>query len=99
MTRTFAVVALILLVTLAVANAQVVTGTPKFGSFTSDPDLINLGNLNVHFTVPVLNKTGRGLPFQFDITKETSVWYVTTVNGQQTWQPTTLWGWQCSAPH
>ncbi|MGA7630598.1 MAG: hypothetical protein WCB11_07510, partial [Terriglobales bacterium] len=47
-----------------VLSGQVATGTPPFGSFGGGPfDTVNLGNLNVHFAIPVLNKAGRGLPF------------------------------------
>ena len=45
------------------AVAQVATGTPPFGSFGGGPfDTVNLGNLNVHFGIPVVNKAGRGMP-------------------------------------
>jgi len=54
------------LVAMAVVLLQVsralapATGTPKFGSFGGGPfDVINLGNLNTHFTVPVIHKAGR----------------------------------------
>jgi hypothetical protein len=47
-----------------VASAQVATGTTAFGSFGGGPfDTVNLGNLNVHFAVPILNKSGRGTSF------------------------------------
>jgi hypothetical protein len=42
------------------ASAQVQLGTPKYESFGGGPfDIVNLGNLNVHFSIPVLHKPGR----------------------------------------
>jgi len=36
--------------------SQVATGTPPFGSFGGGPfDVVNLGNLNVHFSIPVFS--------------------------------------------
>ncbi len=99
MTRRFAVfVMAIVLMAAAVVSAQVATGTPKFGSFTGGPDVINLGNLNVHFSIPVLHKQGRGQPFDYNITSDSSVWYQTSVSGQQYWQPISMWGWQGVTP-
>jgi hypothetical protein len=44
-----------LLAILAVgsAAAQVARGTPPFGSFGGGPDVLNLGNLNAHISIPV----------------------------------------------
>ncbi len=39
------------------------------------------------------NKAGRGLPFNYNLTYDTSVWYPVTSNGTTTWQPVTNWGW------
>ncbi|HXM23564.1 MAG TPA: hypothetical protein VN948_20070 [Terriglobales bacterium] len=72
-----------------------VTGTPKFNSFGGGPfDIINLGNLNVHFAIPVIHKAGRGLPFNYDISYDSSIWTPGTVNTVLTWQPVGGWGWQ-----
>ncbi|HXQ27062.1 MAG TPA: RHS repeat-associated core domain-containing protein [Candidatus Acidoferrales bacterium] len=76
------------------APAQVVTGTPPFGSFSGGPvDTINLANLNAHISIPVVNKAGRGLPFSYNLGYDTSVWYPVGVSGSQTWQPVQNWGW------
>jgi RHS repeat-associated protein len=70
------------------------TGTPPFGTFGGGPfDTINLGNLNVHFVVPVLNKAGRGLPFSYNLSYDSSVWYPVGPVGSQTWTPVFNWGW------
>ncbi|MHB8413613.1 MAG: RHS repeat domain-containing protein [Candidatus Acidiferrales bacterium] len=80
----------------AAAVAQVQTGTPPFGSFGGGPDVINLANLNFHIAVPVLSKQGRGIPFTFDVTQDSSVWYPVTSNGTTSWQPVANWGWNQS---
>src|SRR5882724_12589227 len=70
------------------------TGPQPFGSFGGGPfDTVNLGNLNDHFSIPVLHKAGRGLPFNYDLTYDSSVWYPVGVSGSQTWQPVFNWGW------
>ena len=75
-------------------RAQVTTGTPPFGTFGGGPDVINLANLNSHITVPVLHKAGRGLPFAYDLSYDTAVWYPTSLSGTLTWQPVYNWGWR-----
>jgi len=83
------------------ASSQVATGVPPFGSFGGGPfDVINLGNLNQHFTVPIRHKAGRGMPFSYDLTYDGSIWKPVGTSGNQTWQPTnasssmSYWGWQ-----
>src|SRR6266852_291472 len=85
---------IVLGLTVPSASAQVVTGTPPFGSFGGGPDVINLGNLNAHLTIPVLHKSGRGTNFTYDLTYDSSVWYPTGVSGSQTWQPVANFGWR-----
>src|SRR2546426_7159206 len=84
---TFCLVAVLLLVA-QVSRAQVATGTPPFGSYGGGPfDVVNLGNLNVHFDVPIRHKAGRGVPFSYDLTYDNSIWRIVSVNGNQSWQP------------
>jgi len=71
------------------AMGQVATGLPPLGSFSSGPDVTNLGNLNVHYTIPVFSKPGRGMPFNYALTFDSSVW--SPVSG--TWAPVANWGW------
>lgn len=74
--------------------AQVSTGTPPFSSLGGGPfDTVNLGNLNVHFSIPVLHKAGRGVSFVYDLSYDSSIWYQATVNGVVQWSPTGDWGW------
>jgi len=80
-------------------SGQVSTGTPPFGSFGGGPDVINLGNLNSHLTVPVLHKNGRaGMNFAYDLNYDTSVWYPVNSGSTKSWQPVsnTNWGWKGS---
>lgn len=75
-------------------RAQVTTGTPPFGTFGGGPDVINLANLNSHINVPVSNKPGRGMPFTYNLSYDTSVWYPVGSSGSQTWTPVYNWGWR-----
>ncbi len=78
-----------------VVFAQVPTGTPPYSSLGGGPfDVVNLGNLNVHFAVPVLHKEGRGQSFTYDLSYDNSVWYPVTTGGTTTWTPVTNWGWR-----
>jgi RHS repeat-associated protein len=85
-----------LLIVLATcfASAQRQASLPPFGSYGGGPfDTVNLGNLDVHFTIPVLHKAGRGLPFSYDISYDGSVWTPVTSSGTTQWQPTNSFGW------
>jgi RHS repeat-associated protein len=74
--------------------SQVPTGTPPYGSYGGGPDVINLANLNSHISVPVLNKNGRGMPFYYNISYDSSVFYPSGTVGAQNWQPVLNWGWR-----
>ena len=81
---------------VSTANAQVQTGTPPFGTFGGGPDVINLANLNSQLVIPVVNKRGRGLPFIFDITHDSSIWMPVTSGSTKIWQSPSQfngWGW------
>jgi RHS repeat-associated protein len=83
-----------ILLVAATAVAQVSTGTTPLGSFSSGPDIINLGNLNVHFAAPVISKPGRGTQFDYILSFDSSIWTPITISGVKNWQPTTNWGWR-----
>jgi YD repeat-containing protein len=69
---------------------QPATGLPPFGSFSGGPfDVVNNANLNVHFQIPIVNKAGRGLPFSYALTYDSSVWYPSGA-----WVPVSNWGWK-----
>jgi len=75
--------------------AQVATGTPPFSSIAGGPfDSVNTGNLNVHFAIPIFNKAGRGMPFVYVLSYDSSIWNPTASGSSQTWTPAANWGWQ-----
>jgi RHS repeat-associated protein len=76
--------------------AQTAVGLPAFNSFGGGPfDTINLGNLNAHFVIPIRHKAGRGTPFAYDLTYDSSIWAPITAGGVKTWQPVGgYWGWE-----
>jgi len=79
-----------LLAASGVSFAQVATGTPPFATLDGGPfDVINVGNLNVHLTIPILNKAGRGQNFVYNLAYDTSVWQPVSVSGVNYWQPVT----------
>jgi len=91
----FVFVLALLIVASTVVTGQVAKGTPAFGSYGGGPfDIVNLGNLNVRFAIPILHKAGRGLPFAYDLSYDSSVWTPTSVNGVMTWVPDSNWGWR-----
>src|SRR5438045_369517 len=66
-------------------SSQVKTGTPPFRSFGGGPDVINLGNLNMHYSVPVFSRAGRGgLSFSYALAYDNWVW---TPLGGTSWIP------------
>jgi YD repeat-containing protein len=74
-----------------VCFGQVTTGTPPFASLGGGPfDTINLSSLNAHFDIPVVSKAGRGIPFTYTLSYDSSIWYPTA----GTWQPVATWGWR-----
>ena len=85
---------LIAILTASIGLAQVATGTPSFNSFGGGPfDSVNLGNLNVHFAVPVIHKAGRGMPFIYDLAYDSSIWTPVTSGSVTQWSHLVAWGW------
>ena len=86
--------ALLLPAILLLSNAsfaQVATGFPPFGSLGGVSfDIVNNANLNASFSIPIVSKAGRGLPFNAALVYNSSVW----VPGSA-WSPTSTsnWGW------
>lgn len=77
-----------------VTHAQVQTGEPPFSSIGgSSTDQINLGGLNVHVVFPVMQKSGRGLPFNYTYSYDSSVWYPSVSGSNTVWTPTINFGW------
>ncbi len=87
-------IAAMVLAAATVALGQVDTGTPAFASFGGGPfDTLNLGNLNDHLVVPIVNKPGRGIPFRYAMAYDSSVFTPVGALGYQSWQPAPNWGW------
>ena len=72
--------------------AQVATGTPSFGSFSGGPDIVDNGNLNVHIAIPIVRKAGRGTPFTYILSYDTSVWFPSISSGTNTRTGVANWG-------
>src|SRR6266700_6192150 len=53
--------------------ASPTTGVPPFRSFGGGPDVIDLGNLNVHYSFPVFSRAGRGIAFSYSLSYDSSV--------------------------
>lgn len=88
------VVGLVILGGVCCQAQQNATGTQTFGSFSGGPDTINLGNLDVNLVIPILQKQGRGIPFVFNLTYDSSlVWLPVTTGSSTTWTPQRGWGW------
>jgi len=68
------------------------TGTPPFGSLGGPLGALNLANLNDHYTLPIFSRPGRGIPFNYNLKFDTSVWYPVGASGNQTWTPVQNWG-------
>ena len=77
-----------------VVSAQTVgTGAYPFASFDSPGfDSINLGNLNTTFAIPIVQKSGRGLPFSYVLQYEGLVWTPVVGTSTTTWVPNPNWG-------
>jgi len=74
-------------------GSTVLTGTPAFQSYDGGPDTINVGNLNINWNIPIVNKPGRGTPFTYNLAYDSSVWTPISVSGASIWQPQGQFGW------
>ena len=70
------------------------TGIYTFGSYDKHGfDTINLGNLNVHFEIPIVNQKGRGPDFVYSLVYYSVVWAnVVSEDGNSQWVPEATWG-------
>src|SRR5262249_22829217 len=97
---------LVLLSFVSYSQSQIAMGVLPFNSYGGGPfDTVKLGNLNVHFSVPVLHKAGRGGPFAYDLNYDSSIYRPVVSGGTTSWQPVTnigniatYWGWQGLGP-
>ena len=77
--------------------AQVATGLPPFGSYSGSQDIVNNANRNVHITVPVVGRAGRGIPFSVALGYDNSIWAPTDGNFNNVWTPLLGWGWRAQS--
>src|SRR5437868_7011412 len=57
------------------AVAQSETGLQPFGTFTGGAvDTVNVRNGNLHISIPILSKSGRGLPFNYRFSYDSTIW-------------------------
>lgn len=89
----FSIGLLLPLLSIAPSRAQVLAGIPPLNSMAGGPDSLNLGNLNDHWDIPIINKPGRGENFTHDLTYDSSVWYPIDSNGTWMWEPVAGYGW------
>lgn len=94
MSRIIRVLCVFLLSFSSLAIAQNLgTGLYAFGSFDSRGfDTINLGNLNTHFEIPIINKQGRGMNFTYALAYDGLIWSTSTSGSTTSWQPDPSWG-------
>ncbi len=86
LTLRFVLLISLLSVSCAVTFAQVQTGLPPFATYGGGSyDQINLANLNVHLTLPIMGKPGRGVPFAYNLGYDSSIWTPVGSSGSQTW--------------
>jgi len=85
----------LLLLPASAVIAQVATGAYPFGTYDNlGFDTVNVGNLNVHSNFPVLSKAGRGIPFTYNISYDSSIWTPVPSGSSAVWQPVLNWGWR-----
>jgi RHS repeat-associated protein len=88
------IVSFLMMILAIPALSQVATGTYPYGTYDKPGlDTINVGSLNVHFAIPILNKTGRGIPFTYNLSYDSSIWTPASVSGAMRWQPVGGLGW------
>ena len=80
----------------ASAQTSPITGNPPLSSIAGGPfDSIDLANLNVHFSIPVFSRAGKGMPFSYALSYDGLIWGTTyNSSGQPQWTPVSNWGWR-----
>jgi len=88
---------IIVLVTGHLSAQQPAIGLPPLGSFAgSSFDTVNLANLDVHFSIPIFSRPGRGIPFSYSLSYDSLIWVPVPWGGNTAaWQPVdNNWGWR-----
>src|SRR5882762_5965848 len=65
---------LVCLLCAHISFGQVATGSPPFASFSGGPDIVDNANGNVHITIPIFSRSGRGNPFSYALQYDSSFW-------------------------
>ena len=69
---------------------QPATGVPPLSSTAGGPfDTVDLANLDVHFSIPIFARNGKGMPFSYNLSYDSLVW----ANIGSAWIPSGTWGW------
>lgn len=88
----FACLFILALVLAGAARGQTASGFPPFNAFQNGQfDMVNLANVNVHFSIPVFHRAGPGLPFGYDLTYDSTIFSATAQGGGFFHQSN--WGW------
>jgi len=79
----------------AIAQTSPATGLYPWGSFDNRGfDTINIGNLNTHFEIPIISKSGRGQRFDYRIVYEGLLWSPSLTSTGTTWVPDAEFGFR-----
>ncbi len=69
------------------------TGAYPFAAFDNRGfDSVNVGNLNTRFNIPIVNRAGRGLGFNYAIQYEGLIWNPVNNGSTTVWTPGPNWG-------
>ncbi len=72
---------------------QSITGLAPFAPLQgSGAEIVNLANLNVHLSIPIMQKAGRGLDFHYVLSYDSTIWTIAPHSGA--WAPVPNWGWR-----
>jgi len=92
--RCFTLFGCLLLASSLCSAQQLVTGIPPLSSVAGGGfDAVDLANLNVHFSIPIFSRPGKGIPFSYSLTYNSLIWYPVTSGSTTSWQPVSNWGW------
>ena len=90
--RSLRLVCIVFLLSMSVSSVlcQSPTGVLPFESFSGDQfEHVNIANLNLNLTIPLVQKPGRGLPFYYGMSYDSQVWQISG----STWKRTTYPNW------
>jgi RHS repeat-associated protein len=74
------------------------TGADPYTSYTGGPDFINLKSLEFFTVVPVVHKSGRGVPFDYSLSYNSYLWQPVSSSGKLSWSHVSNFGWDAAQP-